>query len=70
MTSQFPTTPDGVRIPDYCSQAGAALLVARITAYWAARGKAVSVWAQEVPCNLDAGKRTFVVRSTMQGGQP
>ncbi len=66
MTSHYPGLD---RYHDYSTQQGAAILVARIRAYWRERVITASVWAQEVPSNLD-GNRTFVVRSTMQGGRP
>lgn len=69
MTSQAPTSlPMPVHQPDYMTQQGAAILVARIIAYWHKRGKAVSVWAEEL--YQHAEPRVWIVRSTMIGGQP
>lgn len=73
MTSQYPAGGGGptatLNIPDYTSQQGAANLAAKITAYWARKGKPVAVWTEEA-YNAADGQRSFVVRSTMVGGQP
>ncbi len=55
---------------DYCGQAGAAILCARIQAYWAARGKQVSVFSVRRWNGLEGGNQSYDVRSEMTGGQP
>lgn len=69
MSNQLSSGPQmTVHQPDYMGQPGAAMLVARIVAYWQRKGKAASVWTEERVSGL--GHRDYVVRSSMKGGQP
>jgi hypothetical protein len=54
--------------PNYCDEAGARLLAARIGAYWAARGKSPRIWIEreELPLAVrEIGSGVWVVRSDM-----
>ena len=70
--------PNNVRAPDYCSQANATLLAARIADYWSKRGHPTCVWTEPLALgatgyarNMHAVQRAWwQVRSNMVGGLP
>ncbi|MBL8530642.1 MAG: hypothetical protein JNK94_02815 [Hyphomonadaceae bacterium] len=55
---------------DYCSREGAAVLKAKIEAYWAARGQHVTVLLHNVGFHPAIRAARFDVRSDMINGMP
>jgi hypothetical protein len=69
----YGTLPALNRNHDYCTEYGAAILAARIRAYWAARGHAPAVWVQDSVHSVSPSRPellSYTVRSDMKGGMP
>lgn len=67
------TLPSLNRNHDYCTEHGAAVIAARIRAYWTARGTNPNVWVEDSVHTMSPSTRellSYTVRSDMKGGMP
>lgn len=58
---------------DYCTEQGAAVLAARIRAYWATRGLSPNVRVDDSVHSMSPSRPdllSYTVRSDMKGGMP
>lgn len=56
--------------PDYCTEEGAAILAARLEAYWRAQGKDYEFRVESMKYVNRSGSRVFAVRSNMKNVAP
>lgn len=66
----FSRKPTIIAERDWCDPANAADLADRIVAYWAARGRAVSIQLVDLGFFKQGGARVCALRSDMKNGLP